>query len=1663
MNVCKRIFAFILSFVIIFAAFPFSSAVLAEEVITAQVFEDNFDDESSLENYEAAVNNAYYGTTLNSKDVAPTIETVDGRNVFKARKGSSSNQYAAELVKDMPDDRRVESVTTTFKQSAESANEDAVSSVVAFHINSRNSLTLTVYPYNNTKETNTENLDYIYYSWCRFTYKETGANTSTKNNCYEEYKDQVSNAGRRRIKSDMVGDNTDWFTVTLNYDYSRIEENILTVSAVLKDTEGNEYSLSSFSAKFDDAVYDCTDDEGNVLESGQYLKYDENFKVGISSYSGNYHCYYDSFKVQYSESNAEIAQKIREEYKEALSVTSVSTRAEFDKVAEASVAINELSEGIRELLSEETAKLDALLSSYPISNDDFEYKNFSNEIWESVPHSGDIHTWNAGSSVFYTTTASINTTPAGIVADSKDETNKVLSPELRNQNRKRKIFTIKEKYLKESAFINSFSIDFRMDANSTWDNNSGIYYYYKNPYNWARIEFAVNSNDVTQVATRFMQNKGEDDGTNMVSTTLMSNTNIPNSSLGSWINIKVDYEYLTDGTNLTFTYTDKATGTVLLSKKYKTTDFNSGGRIGIGSASNAASEIYYDNFSFTYAKTAKEFKEENAAVLAYQTIGTNAQFDEVAKCYYDLVTLPFFVRNELANEEKHLMDMLSGYKILTDDFENENLTKLAFESLPETGDIMTWSTANSAFVAGTSSTGAAAQTVEETDNASNHILKAETRNQSRKRKILTLKDEYRKINAQIKSFSTDIRMDVSAGWDANTGIYYYYENPYNWGRIEFIISSSDFYLTCRVMEQSGTDEGTEMVSINRKNNTAFTGVQAGDWATVKVDYTYTEEGTDVVVNLINKKTGELITSIPFTSENVAGDFKVGYGSSQANSTEVTYYDNFAIEYTKTADEFKADNERVLALDLSTVAIEDAADVNSAISDYEALHYTVKAQVSAEYSLLKALKAKIIRMQKKDTVYISSSGNDNNNGTSGNPTATFDAAVALMNKGGAIYIDGEYVVDSKFTFKSYGKDLVITGVTLDLSALSTVNFADNITFDNVTLKFKDNANVYANGYNLTINSNVTVVGTTNLYGGGAADTTVESTNLKILSGTYYSIYGGSNKGTINGDTNVYVGGNTNPDIVSLDHATTEYIIFGGGNTDTINGNTNIVVTGNAKADYIYGGSKGEASVVQGKANIEISENMSAFNLTCGNKASSAINGVSMRMTGGEIIQVFGGCDGAGMTGDGNVTVNVELLGGKISRRFYGGCYNDVTRSGLSIKWSTTYYVNGNINVALSSDMDISYDAYDTKESTTFEDLSFYVRSRQYNKSSSEKTTLIYIDKSAYDKYKNKTGPQDSTMQLVMQNIFSSLLTTADNIYYCSYSENGSTINQSYTVVSGQAPSTVGTATVSVDEKNWEYTGRNIEPAKITYNSSWIAPKLDITYSNNIEVGTATATISTNGVSASADFNIYYDTTPSILGASIKKSLTQDVQFTAILPKNSKKVTEYGMAVTFYNNIGNGVELSDMTATTTNTMVKTVKKVLDTPVNMSQETFALNIGKIDPDAYGYRYVVRAFVKYEGDDNYYYSDNTESISQSGTDSGYMSRSVISVSKSILSWVYENQNILHNEYGVADVNAIIKKNETTGKYSWVSGITANNGEKVLAYLNDNAEAISEAINDIG
>lgn len=311
--------------------------------------------------------------------------------------------------------------------------------------------------------------------------------------------------------------------------------------------------------------------------------------------------------------------------------------------------------------------------------------------------------------------------------------------------------------------------------------------------------------------------------------------------------------------------------------------------------------------------------------------------------------------------------------------------------------------------------------------------------------------------------------------------------------------------------------------------------------------------------------------------------------------------------------------------------------------------------------------------------------------------------------------------------------------LDGTALGdTILLGNHVTFDNITLEFTKNSYLFANGYSLTIRENITMPNRIRVYGGGQAGTTVASTELKIYGGNYEAIFGGSNGGTVTGNTSVVVGGNVNKGITPK-HDATDYFVYGGGVADTVEGNTNVTFGGNAKAHYVFGGSYGESAKVLQGTNVYVTGGTVSGVYGGGKKGGTGksgtiTTGTYVEMTGGTVDQVFGGNEASDLTGD----VEVKILGGTVTRRIYGGCYNEYGWSG----WSSTYSVIGNVTLTIGGEANLAF-SYDDA------DLSVFARSRRNPKSDNEHSYLIYVNGGA--KYENKMGANDSSAKLMMNGV------------------------------------------------------------------------------------------------------------------------------------------------------------------------------------------------------------------------------------------------------------------------------------------------------------------------
>ena len=456
------------------------------------------------------------------------------------------------------------------------------------------------------------------------------------------------------------------------------------------------------------------------------------------------------------------------------------------------------------------------------------------------------------------------------------------------------------------------------------------------------------------------------------------------------------------------------------------------------------------------------------------------------------------------------------------------------------------------------------------------------------------------------------------------------------------------------------------------------------------------------------------------------------------------------------------------------------------------------------------------------IYVSSSGSDENNGSEQTPYQTLEAALSNAENGSTIILKDTVVVNG---WTEHDKAVTISGGVLDASASDRMIINDDVTFTNITIKASE---IYANGNTVVMGENVTTSGSgVCLYGGGEEGSTLDSTNLTVLSGTYGYIFGGSH-----GES---------------------------GNVATIMHDTNLTIGGTTQAQFVFGGANG-SSDIYGTSYFKITGGMfeGAYG---GNQLTNAGNDVDFEITGGTFEQVFGASSQAYLTG----TVNFRLLGGTVTRRVYGGCYNET--SGRNFK--TSCYVNGKINLSIAGDVNIAL-------SSSEGDTSIYARTRHKTEVETEQTVLTFLDETAYNKYKDKLGAQDLTMQVIMGS-----LTPADIMHYYYCESDGATLMQKCAYCEDFSAS----ITMQLDENvSLRYNGEAIEPVIVSNDGNWVGEMPQVVYKNNVEAGKAICSITAGQVSAELDFIIV--DAPVVLGGSVRLSNPSGLRFQSIVPAGLK---------------------------------------------------------------------------------------------------------------------------------------------------------------------------------
>lgn len=372
-----------------------------------------------------------------------------------------------------------------------------------------------------------------------------------------------------------------------------------------------------------------------------------------------------------------------------------------------------------------------------------------------------------------------------------------------------------------------------------------------------------------------------------------------------------------------------------------------------------------------------------------------------------------------------------------------------------------------------------------------------------------------------------------------------------------------------------------------------------------------------------------------------------------------------------------------------------------------------------------------------TVYVSSAGNDENDGTQDAPFKTLERAWTnnLKVNYTIVLLDDIAIQSSSFSFDSanMGSYIFIKGATpdvvLDLSAKKQMGLYCQgiVTFDNITLNFADKTRFYAVGRSLTITDTVTFTNRINLYGGGAAAST-RKTDLTINGGKYYVICGGSYNGNVYGDVNLSIGGNVNiSDGIDPSDTTTvsPCYVYGGGYNGEVTGDINITFGGQARARYLYGSGEKNTDLVKGKINIDITGGKITDVYGSRFATGDANVNISINVTGGVVGNVFGGANSASINGNTSVYVGPNA---NISCSVYGGCYNPTDGSSAN-------KVTGGTTVIIDNGCQIS-SGIDIKTSNTT-DKGIHAGSRLTSNSAEEVSVLAFVN-GGYSAYSGKIG-------------------------------------------------------------------------------------------------------------------------------------------------------------------------------------------------------------------------------------------------------------------------------------------------------------------------------------
>lgn len=227
-----------------------------------------------------------------------------------------------------------------------------------------------------------------------------------------------------------------------------------------------------------------------------------------------------------------------------------------------------------------------------------------------------------------------------------------------------------------------------------------------------------------------------------------------------------------------------------------------------------------------------------------------------------------------------------------------------------------------------------------------------------------------------------------------------------------------------------------------------------------------------------------------------------------------------------------------------------------------------------------------------------------------------------------------------------------------------------------------------------------------------------------------------------------------------------------------------------------------------------------------------------MNGGMAEALFGGCQSQAFSGN----TYINLLGGEVTRRVYTGCYNEVGRSGLSIKYSSDYYVTGTTTISFSPGAKVNTQnglSSDNKNNT-----GVFSGSRTKAQHDAEQNTIIYLDNS-YSSFSGQIG-EKSLAGLIL-----GLKSFAD-----------------FVVKSGVGGKvyTTGTKGQLYIEPDKGYYGAIGSNYYINEQASILAGTTEVKFGENLLLKSLTATVTDTGIAANVGYgakNVKGEKSPQII--------------------------------------------------------------------------------------------------------------------------------------------------------------------------------------------------------